>query len=441
MVRDNRVAGPSNGTRAQLSDGRPCSAASRLTPHTWRALFLAIGVIGGNLPDLDLLLGLPGGGDKLSYLLQHRGYTHTVLGCIALALLLFTAVWAWLSRRNFNATGRERTLLLLWCLAAVGLHLGMDALNSYGVHPFWPWRNDWVYGDAVFIVEPLYWAAAAPLLFCFESRAARAFIALLLAASILVSLWSGLVLPANVAGLALFIGLLLGATSRMRERTAALTSVAAAIAVTACFLLAGRVAEHRAQILALRLSPSQSLLDAVLTPAPANPLCWDVLLLQANAQTYVVRHVRLSLAPMVVAASRCPSMERRPSPAARAEEAQDWSEVRAESMARPLLARLAARYCRVAALLQFARAPFVWQMPQGAVIGDARFHREAELGFADLRLTEMPTTCPRLPPWDAPRADLLRSAPRAGNGLDGPLQQATALAPGEAPRLQGHGQP
>ena len=31
------------------------------------------------------------------------------------------------------------------------LHLGMDFLNSYGVHPFWPIQNRWVYGDSVFI--------------------------------------------------------------------------------------------------------------------------------------------------------------------------------------------------------------------------------------------------------------------------------------------------
>jgi membrane-bound metal-dependent hydrolase YbcI (DUF457 family) len=40
-------------------------------------------------------------------------------------------------------------------VAALGLllHLGMDYLNVYGVHPFHPFDSRWRYGDMIFIVE------------------------------------------------------------------------------------------------------------------------------------------------------------------------------------------------------------------------------------------------------------------------------------------------
>ncbi len=57
-------------------------------------------------------------------------------------------------------------------MAVVGvlLHLGMEALNSYGVHPYWPLEQRLGRtGDSVFIIEPLYWLATAPLFFLMRS--------------------------------------------------------------------------------------------------------------------------------------------------------------------------------------------------------------------------------------------------------------------------------
>jgi hypothetical protein len=49
--------------------------------------------------------------------------------------------------------------LRFWLLIAIALasHLALDALNSYGVHPFYPVDNKWYFGDAVFILEPWLW--------------------------------------------------------------------------------------------------------------------------------------------------------------------------------------------------------------------------------------------------------------------------------------------
>ncbi len=139
-----------------------------------RNALLAMGMIGGNLPDADLLWSMPAlTGDPLGYLIHHRGYTHTLLGCAVLALLLFVATVAVLRWRGHRLRAPDVRLLGGMALLSVMLHLGMDALNEYGVHPFWPWNNRWYYGDAVFIVEPLYWLAVAPLFFSLHTRAAR----------------------------------------------------------------------------------------------------------------------------------------------------------------------------------------------------------------------------------------------------------------------------
>ncbi|MFO5133003.1 metal-dependent hydrolase, partial [Salmonella enterica subsp. enterica serovar Derby] len=61
-------------------------AVARLTPEAKdglpadarRGMLVTLTTIGGNLPDIDLVLTYRGFvRDKLGYLLEHRGYTHT----------------------------------------------------------------------------------------------------------------------------------------------------------------------------------------------------------------------------------------------------------------------------------------------------------------------------------------------------------------------------
>ena len=68
---------------------------SRLPAGTRRNLLVGTMVAGNNLPDLDFLYpeitGL-----KLDYLLHHRGHTHTVVGAVFIAAVLFAACQAWM---------------------------------------------------------------------------------------------------------------------------------------------------------------------------------------------------------------------------------------------------------------------------------------------------------------------------------------------------------
>jgi inner membrane protein len=413
---------------------RVATSAHDFSARARRGLYLCIGAIGGNLPDADLLLSVGGREHvKLRYLLMHRGYTHTLLGCVLLAALLYAGVEAFLRWRHLRPVCRQRAALAGVCLFAVFLHLGMDALNSYGVHPFWPWDAGWRYGDSLFIVEPLYWAAAAPLWFVFRSGVARTCIALLLISAVAVSAASGLVLGPSLAMLIGVMGALAALASRLPPRAATWLSATACLTVTLVFMGAGRLAAQRAAAAAdgtavvtaavataaaATLPGAWQLLDHVLTPAPVNPLCWDVLLLQADAQHYSLRRARLSLAPGLLDATRCPDLGRG------ATTTVPQSSVRVAStpavawmgefvMSRAEFSSVVAQHCEARALLRFSRAPFVVMRRGAWIIGDARYDREAGLGFAEIALASPaaeaasnPAACP-VAPWIAPRGDLL----------------------------------
>src|SRR5688500_3496206 len=119
-----------------------------------RPLFVGAGIIAANLTDVDVAYSwiTPA---PIGYLLHHRGHTHTVLGIAVLALLLGVTYRFLPAVRKMNAVGHLR----FWLLIAIALasHLALDALNSYGVHPFYPVDNTWYFGDALFILEPSLW--------------------------------------------------------------------------------------------------------------------------------------------------------------------------------------------------------------------------------------------------------------------------------------------
>lgn len=376
-----------------------------------RKILIAVAVIGSNSPDLDLLFSMRHGGN-VGYMLWHRGYTHTVLGCLALSLLLYAAAEIWLRLRHLKASRRDRMLIIATAAFTTALHLAMDFLNSYGVHPFWPADGRWRYGDSVFIVEPLYWAAAAPLFFLVRSRGLRVFLA---AAYILVTLLGvalQLISAASCAVLAVSGACLVAMGRSLDGRTAARLSVALALAVTGAFALAGREAALKAEALSRALFAPDRLIDHVLTPMPVNPFCWDLILLQENGDRYIARHAILAIAPQLTAAAACPA-DPQPThtapltPVAAADSAQlRW--LGEFSMARSQLSNYVEESCTAAEFMQFARAPFVLDSGVRALMGDLRFDHGRESGSFEVALSaESKGACESSAPWDPPRADLL----------------------------------
>jgi len=383
-----------------------------------RGLFVVLAAVGGNLPDLDLIYsyrGVPHDAQaKLSYVLQHRGYTHTLLGCLLLALALYAATEWWLRRWRLVPTVRDRLELAGMSLFGTFLHLGMDFLNSYGVHPFWPMANGWHYGDSVFIVEPLYWAAAAPLVFVARSRGARVIVALALLAGLCLGVLSRLVPTLPYIGFIALTALLLVIGARAPARAAAITSAAAMLGVTATFVVSGLIAARTVTALAATDFPSSRIIDHVLSPGPMNPLCWDVLLLETRGDRYVVRHGVLSNAPAALPVSKCRTLSGERSTtvplskvAAPQTAAVHW--FGEFEMSRRQLAQLVAGHCDAEALMQFVRAPFATQLGRDWVVGDLRFDSGGGSGMADIPVGPPARgACAPAAPWIPPRADLLR---------------------------------
>jgi len=386
--------------------GRP-TPLRPLPDVTFRRLLVVSLVLGSNLPDVDLLYSSFAGG-PLGYVLQHRGYTHTLLGALGGAVLLWFAVRLWLRYRGLRADVEELAWIGAACVIGVLLHLGMDYTNNYGVHPFWPFYDGWVYGDSVFILEPLLWLAAAPLIFVLQSTWARALVALALGAMTLAVCVLGLVATPAVIVFGVLAGAMLAAGCCLRPGAALGWGIGLWLGVSVLFAVAGRVAALRLDAAAAREFPGSRTLDRVLTPAPADPLCWDAWLVQADAADETMRRARIALVPGLIGLRACRGVDARvpggvPVPAAGSSGLQ-WLEQ--FSMPDDRIAKLALTQCRARAFMQFARVPMAQAEGSGWWLGDLRFG--GGRGFSRLQLTQPAQRCDfAAVPWLPPRPELL----------------------------------
>jgi inner membrane protein len=376
-----------------------------------RNLLVTTAAIGSNLPDVDVFYSFIGG--KINYLLQHRGYSHTIIGALLLALATF-AIARWvLGQRGHRPSSQDLTWLAGVLTITSLLHIGMDFTNNYGVHPFWPLVDRWFYGDAVFIAEPLLWAACAPLAFTFRSKLARCIVAAVLAIGICLALFTGLVplLPATVLIVLIAAMLLLG--WRAKRSVALVGGLALWLGVTAMFAISSQLAARRVEALAATTFPGARLIDHVLTPMPANPLCWEVMLVQTQDQVVVARRTMLALAPSLIPAEGCLSRSLNLPSSAPLEsvQANDTAELHWYGEIGTSIEGLRSRVavdCEAAAAMRFIRVPWLAMVGADWVLGDLRYDREKDLGFAEVALHDPPGPCPRLvPDWRPPRADLL----------------------------------
>jgi inner membrane protein len=402
------VAGDAVARSTRASEGG-------LSADTRRAFFVTVGAIGGNLPDIDLIQSYWGfERDKLRYLLEHRGYTHTLLGCVLLGILLYAGAEGWARLRRLTLTRKDRLALAGMAMLGTLLHLGTDYLNSYGVHPFWPIDDGWVYGDSVFIIEPLYWLAIAPMFFVVRTVLARVVVAIAVVIGLAANTFMHLTQPAWWIGAIAITFALLIVGKRSSPRAASLTSAALILCVTTVFLGGGYAASKRVESIAARSFPGEKHIDRVLSPAPTNPFCWDLLLVQSGDGRYTVRHGVLSNAPALIPSGKCqPIFEGQLTTAPMSPvQMPSTDEVRwlgEFSMPQARFASVVERSCDALALMQFARAPFATEQDGRWIVGDLRFDREAGLGMTEIQLpASADSGCRRRAPWTSPRAELLR---------------------------------
>lgn len=376
--------------------------------------------LASNFPDLDLLL-TPLLRPPLGYLLHHRGHTHTILYAFPQALLLALLTWLFwpAARRLLRQSAPAR---LGWALAlgiGFALHLAMDYLNSYGLHPFHPFDAHWVYGDMVFILEPVFWTAFGAPMFMLLPRAwLRWTLPTLLAASLLFFGWRGFLAPWSLLAL-LVIGAAL-AWMQTRSSARGLSALLAAACLGLGFVTVQALATHAARQTAVetleRRDPGARVVDAAMTAFPANPLCWSVVALQENERgaSYRISRGLVSIAPRWLPALSCPAsfIDGAALPGSTDAIALLWQED--ASLTR--LRRLARDNCHFNAWMRFARMPLL----DGRRASDARFSSGLRDNFSTIDLNAYAgRACEReVPRWDYPRADLL-----AGSGAGRPGAQ------------------
>jgi inner membrane protein len=384
-------------------------------------MLLTICWLASNFPDLDLvatrLLERP-----LGYLLMHRGHTHTVLGLAIEMIVLLGLTWLlWPNaRRLLHASAPARRGAVLAAATGLVLHVTMDGLNVYGVHPFWPFDGRWLYGDLVFIVEPVFWVGfGVPLAMLVPRAWLRWSLLALLAAALCWfrhahylqtgSLVALLVLGAALAWIAHATGAHGGAVRSMQDAPGhrGRKALAAGLAASLAFVGVQAASLHTARAIVAaeiaRLDPGEHLLDTAMSAYPANPLCWSFVTVQDDAAhgRYHLRRGLLSIAPGVNPVWRCPAPIAGGAPTGQPRLA--WLDETREDLA--LLRRTDRANCHLHAWMRFARAPALadgeatdlrWLTPDGRNFTTIAYARRAG------------ASCPRdVPGWGVPRADLL----------------------------------
>ena len=130
----------------------------------------AVCLVAANVPDVDIVAGL----DMIDYLNYHRHLTHSLFAIPFMALLAvgLTAGAARLLRRPERVRwGPAYGVALLVAYS----HPLLDFMNAYGIRLWLPFSSAWSSWDALFVIDPLLWAAlSATLAACWLSGKARA---------------------------------------------------------------------------------------------------------------------------------------------------------------------------------------------------------------------------------------------------------------------------
>jgi inner membrane protein len=387
---------------------------------TFRAAVYFSSVVVNNAPDLDFLYA--GITERpIGYLLHHRGYSHTAPVALAIGLVTAAVVIAIARRRRWPWTRADLVTLLVALCIGPFVHVAMDFSNNYGVHPFWPAYAGTFYGDAVFIVEPFFWAVAIPpLLFAARTRIARfvlgAVLVLGVAACWMVALAPQdmrLVFPSMAAAVT-FVALLSTVVAfRVGPKARVGFGIGASWAIAAIFFFASSAA--RAKIRSSPFMAGRTIHDVVITPFPANPFCASALVVTTEGDDYVVRRAKIATFSSLPG-DRCPTAaDGDPTAplsllAIPSEAGVSWK----DEFRAPLreLYDLARDNCRAAALLRFLRVPYWVRTGDGdTILGDLRYDRQRGLDFSDVRIEKSPARCPEaVPPWIPPRRDILEAS-------------------------------
>jgi inner membrane protein len=379
-----------------------------------RTLLLITSWLASNFPDLDLVFTplLPA---PLGYLLHHRGHTHTLLYALPQALLLASMLWLlWpAARRLLKTSITARRGFVLSLAVGFGLHLLMDTLNSYGIHPLHPFDSRWLYGDLVFILEPVFWIAfGVPMVMMVGWRWLRVLLLALLAGVPLFFTTKGYLPWSSLASLGGLAAILASVQMRAgKQRSSGLwLGVAAATGFVAVQAVVSLAARHSLEQYLRSEDPASRILDLAMTPFPSNPRCWIFVSVQTNEETdgYRLQRGHVSIAPETLPVSACPpAMADQLTPL----RATPGIAIHAQHEGRlSALRTLSAENCHFNAWMRFARTPALAR--SGDYAADLRFMSASRGNFTTIWLDdfEKHPCSVHIPQWDHPRADMLEQS-------------------------------
>lgn len=140
-------------------------------PSKKKGLVLAC-VLGAVAPDFDVVLSIF---NHELYVMEHRGFTHSLLGMLPMVLLASSLAWLFVRKKSDGAP-----FLALFGMALAGdvSHLALDWCTSWGTMLLWPNRTRYAL-DQLFIFDIWYLILlVVPLILCARFPAKRVAISL-----------------------------------------------------------------------------------------------------------------------------------------------------------------------------------------------------------------------------------------------------------------------
>ncbi len=355
-----------------------------------------------NFPDFDLLLQLVDS-SSLGYLINHRGYTHTVLGVLIEFLFIFL-IFKFIFKKSFSL----KTLPSITLVISFGLlsHIGLDFMNSYGVHPFWPINNEWFYGDALYIIEPLLWITVATSLFHIIKRGyfKYFFLGFSLFSPLIFSVigFSSWINTFFVSLFSIFLFFYLKNKTLLRIAKEGLIF---SLLIICIFALQSTHTKTNLKLSLSKLAKGYKLIDIKTSPLPSNFMCWRFLGTFINKSQYRVYSGVYS--PLKFFLKSCPLLKSRDGVLPNLK-LKNTDHIKYNGLYTQPIQTLKNAYslnCKTAAWFTYARVPFFFKK----TLHDLRYSIRSKKGFAHLNLSAK-EDCPILSsPWTPPRKDVLFS--------------------------------
>lgn len=367
-------------------------------------------VLANNFCDLDFLYTLLLSPPRLQYLLHHRGHTHTFMMLPLQAALIWAGFWFWGLFKKFKWERHELIGIVFLSILGLVLHLLLDSLNQYGIHPFWPFYNGWIYADMMFIVEPWIWVTVLPLVFFASTNKWNRLLAVVLLLTGLGLIWFSGFVPMAMATLVTlwtlflcFVFMVFGNHTRLAICYSGLSLICLIFSLESLWLKS-QIRERFKQE-----QPGVHVNDVILSPFPSNPICWQVVTVETLPAgfKYQLRRGVVSIASKFYKPEDCLDLVSKNKDFEKKHPQVIWTTQMTFLLDE--LKKLQRENCLIAAQLRFVRAPFWKREKDQIVFADLRFETGNRGNFSRMVVPAQPTSCPKfVPPWEEPRRDLLR---------------------------------